>query len=73
MADDKFTVRVEWAYPRHTRVSVFNRGGLAGQLTILTEDVDEFVRRVVGSLSIGDVDVSLSGWKVVGVELEKVS
>lgn len=41
-----YSVRIDDQNEQHTRVSVFNRGALAGQLTVLTSDAGELIRRI---------------------------
>lgn len=43
-----FSFRVNDLNSRHTRLTVFNRGANAGTLTILTEDSEEFMTRLMG-------------------------
>lgn len=42
------TVKVEDRNPAHTRIKVWNRGGLAGTLTINTSDAAVVIGRLLG-------------------------
>ena len=66
-----FTVRIEDQNPVHTRITVFNRGGNAGTLTINTSDVDEFITRLTSGISVSQqVDVVTGA--MVGVVIGKL-
>jgi len=70
--DETFTIKVE-PRGRHALVTVFNRGGFAGTLTILADDLGEFARRISGSLSIEQsVETIESGANVVGVKIDRL-
>lgn len=73
MSKQTFSVRIDEQNDKHTKVSVFNRGGLSGHLTILTEDADEFARRVCGAVTISQsVDTIEGGAHVVGVKIDRL-
>ena len=44
-----FTIRIDDQNPVHARVTVFNRGGSAGQLCINTSDLGTFAKRLTTS------------------------
>ena len=43
-----FTFRVDEQNDKHTIITIFNRGANAGSVCVLTEDADEFIRRISG-------------------------
>jgi hypothetical protein len=46
-----FSTRIDDQNPAHTRVTVFNRGGNAGTLTVNTSDAAELIARIEGKVS----------------------
>ena len=70
MSKPLFSIRIDDQNPKHTRLTIFNRGANAGQLTILTGDFDEFQKRLGGATvitqSVGTIG---PGAKVTGVKI----
>jgi hypothetical protein len=65
-----FTLKVNSQNTRHTRVTIFNRGGKAGELTILSNDLDELTRRLTGSVSVNQNIESVGpGASVTGMKI----
>lgn len=74
MSKSLFSLRVDDQNPRHTRLTVFNRGANAGTLTILTDDLDEFQKRLSGATFIRqNVGTIGPGAKVTGVKIDRLS
>lgn len=46
------TARVEDQNPAHTRIKVWNRGGLAGTLVVGTSDAKRVMARLVGTAAL---------------------
>lgn len=59
-----FSVRVEDRNNVHTRIKVYNYGGLSGVLVLNTSDAEEFMRRIsTPSASLGRC---VAGWDARG-------
>lgn len=67
------SARIDDQNDRHTILAVFNRDAHCGTLTVLTEDVEEIMRRLSGatmiSQSVGTIE---QGAKVTGVKIERL-
>lgn len=62
----KFTVKINTQNEQHTKISVFNRGGYSGQLTVLTEDATELIERIANTLNVG------AGYNLVSRKLSEL-
>lgn len=73
MKDTTFTIATEELNGEHVTISVYNRGALAGTLTILTQDHEELVRRLSGATvitqSVGTIE---KGATVTGVSIGRL-
>ena len=69
------SIKIENQNPVHTRIKVYNRGGLAGTLVVNTDDAAEIIRRLEGDghTSINQaVGVIERGATVTGISISKL-
>jgi hypothetical protein len=73
MSKPLFSIRIDDQNPKHTRLTVFNRGANAGTLIINTDDLDELQKRLSGatviSQSVGTIG---PGANVTGVKIDRI-
>jgi hypothetical protein len=67
-----FSTRIDDQNPVHTRVTVFNRGGNAGTLTVNTSDAAELIARIEGRVSTVNQQADIVTGTMVGAVIESL-